>query len=137
VVASLEGFFSVSYDFPDHWRSEFDKYDRASEERWIRDEGYNHFIPEAIIGLFKKYGLESKAVSKVIYPCIHPKNIPNWEKRLGFKPEQIQEPLYPKIGECGTATSLMMLVAALEEADQETIFSLSAMGMGVRPYGLG
>jgi len=116
VVASLEGFFSVSYDFPDHWRSEFDKFDRTSEERWIRDEGYNQFIPEAILGLFKKYGLESKAVSKLIYPCIHPREHSQLGKRLGFKPEQIQEPLYPKIGECGTATSLMMLAAALEEA---------------------
>lgn len=37
-------------------------------------------------------------------------------KMLGFTPEQVQDPLYGTVGNTGTASALMMLAAALEEA---------------------
>jgi len=116
VMASLEGSYSVSYDFPDHWRTTHDKFDRALEDRLIRDEGYTKFIPEAISGLMKKAGMEAKDLAKVIYPCLYPRDHAAIGRRLEFQPGQIQEPLLAVVGESGTASPLMMLVAALEEA---------------------
>ncbi len=116
VIASLEDSHSVSYDFPDHWRTPYDKFDRTLEDRWIRDEGYTKFIPEAISGLMKKHGMEAKDLAKVIYPCLYPRDHAAIGRRLGFQPGQIQEPLLAAVGDSGTASPLMMLVAALEEA---------------------
>lgn len=116
VMASLEGAYSVSYDFPDHWRAWFDKYDRTAEDRWIRDEGYSRFIPEAVKGLLKKYHLEPKSFAKVIYPATNARDHAGIGKAMGFEPGQIQEPLLAMVGDAGSAASLMMLVAALEDA---------------------
>ncbi|MGB2885713.1 MAG: hypothetical protein WBC47_09040, partial [Dehalococcoidia bacterium] len=35
VIATLQGSYSLSYDFVDYWRTESDTYDRAWEDRWI------------------------------------------------------------------------------------------------------
>ena len=64
VIASVEGTYSVSYDFVDSWRVEEDKYVRQWEDRWVRDEGYARFISEAIGGLMSKYNLTPKEISK-------------------------------------------------------------------------
>ena len=130
VIASLEGSYSVSYDFPDHWRAAYDKYDRASEDRWIRDQGYTKFIPEAITGLAKKYGLEAKDFAKVVYPCLYLRDHAGIGKRLGLQPSQVQEPLLTTVGESGTASPLMMLVAALEEAKPGDNILVSSYGNG-------
>jgi len=44
VIASIEGTYSVSYDFVDSWRAEEDRYNRAWEDRWVRDEGYGKLL---------------------------------------------------------------------------------------------
>jgi hypothetical protein len=54
VIAALDDSYSVSYDFPDYRRAESDKFVRGVEDRFIREEGYAKFIPEAISGLFAK-----------------------------------------------------------------------------------
>jgi 3-hydroxy-3-methylglutaryl CoA synthase len=71
-IATLEGHYSLSYDFVDYWRAEGDRFDRNWEDRWIRDIGYSKFIPEAISGLLNKYNLDIKDFAKVVYPCLYP-----------------------------------------------------------------
>lgn len=116
VIASLEGSYSVAYDFPDHWRAAYDRFGRSLEDRWIRDEGYTKFIPEAITGLLMKYGLKAKDLTKVIYPGPYPRDHATMGKRLGFESGQIQELLMEAVGDSGVASPLLMLVAALDEA---------------------
>ena len=71
VIASLEGSYSVAYDFPDHWRTA----STGSTGRWKTGasgtKGYTKFIPEAISGLLKKYHLEAKDFARVVYPCLY------------------------------------------------------------------
>jgi 3-hydroxy-3-methylglutaryl CoA synthase len=57
VIAEFKGSCSVSYDFVDHYRGAGQAYDYMWEERWLREEGYSKFIPEAVGGLFKKLGI--------------------------------------------------------------------------------
>lgn len=132
VIASLEGSYSVSYDFPDYWRSGNDKFDRTLEERWVRDEGYGKFISEAISGLLKKYKLTAKDFAKVIYPCLFPREHAAIGKRLEFDLRQIQEPLYTTVGDTGTASSLMMLVDAIEEGKADDNILIIGYGSGAQ-----
>lgn len=130
VIASLEGSYSVSYDFPDYRRSEDDKFVRTTEERFIREEGYVRFIPEAISGLFRKHKLEAKDFTKVAYCCPYPREQAAIGRRLGFEPGQIQQPLQTALGELGTASPLLLLVAMLEEAKPGDNILLASYGNG-------
>ena len=102
----------------------------AVEDRFIREEGYTKFIPEAISGLLKKYKLEAKDFAKVAYPCLNLREHAAIGKRLGFQPGQIQEPLFAAIGESGAASPLMLLVAMLEEAKPGDNILLVSYGNG-------
>jgi hydroxymethylglutaryl-CoA synthase len=131
VIAGLQGFYCMSYDFPGNWRAVSDKFVRTMEDRWIRDEGYTKFIPEAIVGLLKKYGLEAKDFAKVVYPCfLSARDHTALGKRLGFRPDQIQAPLLTEIGETGSASPLLMLIAALEDARPGDNILVASYGNG-------
>ncbi len=130
IIASVEGSYSDFYDFMGHWRAASDKFDRAWEDRWIRDEGYVKMIPEAIAGLLKKYELNIKNFTKVIYPCPYAREHAAIGKVLGADPSQIQDTMFTSIGDTGTAHPLMMLVAALEEAKPGDKILVASFGNG-------
>jgi len=130
VIASVEGFYSLSYDFMDQWRADGDRYNRMWEDRWIRDQAYTRFIPEAISGLLKKYGLELKDFAKVVYPCIYLREHAAIARRLQLDPAQIQQEMLTSVGDTGTAHSLMMLVAALEDAKPGDKILVASYGNG-------
>jgi 3-hydroxy-3-methylglutaryl CoA synthase len=130
VIANVEGTYSVSYDFVDNWRASEDKYNRTWEDRWIRDEGYAKFITEAISGLMNKYNLAPGDVSKVVYPCIYIAAHANVGRKLGFEPTQIQDHMFTLTGNTGTPYSLMILVAALEDAKPGDKILVASYGNG-------
>ena len=116
VIASLEGYHSLSYDFTGNWMSRGEKFEHSLEDRFIQDEGYMRSIPEVISKLLNKYQLNIKDFAKVIYPCPNARMHAAIGKKLGAEPEQIQDHLLASVGNTGAAHPLMMLVAALEEA---------------------
>lgn len=130
VIASLGGSYSVTRDFMDRWRTEHDRFVHASEDRWIRDEGYTKFIAQAISGLLKKYGLSAKDFVKVVYPCLYVREHAAIGKSLGFKPEQVQQELLTTVGDCGVAHPLMMLAAALQDAKPGDKILVASYGNG-------
>lgn len=130
VIASLEGSYSISYDFTDRRRVQGEKFEHSWEDRWIRDAGYTKFIPEAILKLLKKYGLNIKDFTRVIYSCPYIREHAAIGKGLGIEPSQIQEPMLATVGDAGTAHPLMMLVAALEEAKPGDKFLVVSFGNG-------
>lgn len=130
VIASLDGSYSLSYDFMDHYRVTLDKFNRQWEDRWIRDEGYGKFIGEAISGLMKKYSMSPKDFTKVVYPCLYARAHGAIAKQLGFEAEQVQEHMFTAIGNTGTPYPLMMLVAALEEARAGDKILVASYGNG-------
>jgi len=130
VIASVEGTHSVSYDFVDTWRATEDRYNRAWEDRWVRDEGYGKFISEAISGLLQKYNLTPQDFAKVVYPCLYVRAHADIGKKLGFEPAQIQDHMFTSIGNTGTAYTLMILVAALEDAKPGDKILVASYGNG-------
>jgi hydroxymethylglutaryl-CoA synthase len=130
IIATLEGHFSVSYDFPDRWKTTSDKFEHSWEDRFIRDVGYTKIIPEAITGLLKKYNLAITDFSKIVFPDLYPREHAAIVKRLGADPRQIQTSLLNKVGDTGAASPLMMLVAALEEASPDDKIMIASFGSG-------
>jgi len=130
VIASLQGSHSVSYDFMDSWMLDIDRFGKSGESRWIREEGYSKFIPEAVSGLANKCNLNPKDVAKASYPCISIRDHGSIGKRLGLEPSQIQEHMFESLGNSGTAYPLILLVAALEDANPKDNIIVASFGNG-------
>ncbi len=130
VIAELEGSYSLTRDFVDHRRAREDKYDRAWEDRWIRDEGYAKVLPEVIAGLLKKYNLEIRDFAKIIYPCHYDKVHAVIGRKLGAEPGQIQDNMIATVGDTGAAHPMLMLAAALEEAQTGDRLLVAGYGNG-------
>lgn len=130
VIAKYEGSYSVSDDFPDHWRVEYDRTDRAWEDRFGREEGYAKFIPEAISGLLRQCGGKIEDIAKVIIPGIYPRDQSAICKRLGFDPSQVQDHLMTAMGNIGTPYPLMLLISALEDSKPGDKLVVAGFGNG-------
>lgn len=130
VIARLEGSYSLSQDFPDYRRGEDDKFVRAGEERFIREEGYPKFIIEAVAALLKKYNLEAKDVAKAAFPCLNIREYANIGKKIGLAPAQVQDPLVPTVGEAGVASAFILLVGMLDEAKPGDKLIVASYGNG-------
>ncbi|MFZ4440682.1 MAG: 3-oxoacyl-[acyl-carrier-protein] synthase III C-terminal domain-containing protein, partial [Syntrophales bacterium] len=130
VIAEFKGAYTVSYDFVDHYRGAQKSYDYMWEERWLREEGYSKFIPEAVDGLFKKLAITMNDVQKVVFPCLFKAEHKAIAKKLGATPEKVIDQMHEVCGETGAAHPLVMLVAALEQAKPGDGILLAGFGQG-------
>ncbi|MBN1345386.1 MAG: hydroxymethylglutaryl-CoA synthase family protein [Phycisphaerae bacterium] len=130
VVAEFKGAYSMSVDFADHIRQAGQRFDRTWEERWIRDEGFLKIIPQAVAGLLERCAVKLDDVAKVVFPCEFARAHSGIAKRLGLKPEQVQDPLFKTMGDSGAAHPLVMLVAALQSASPGDKIILASYGQG-------
>jgi 3-hydroxy-3-methylglutaryl CoA synthase len=130
VIAEFKGSYSATYDFGDHYRGEFAKYDRKWEDRWIRDLGYDNFIPAVVKGLLEKYGLKMSDFAKVVYDCHYSAARSKLNKTLGIKPEMDVSNYQNEVGHSGTAQSLFMFASALESANPGDKILVVSFGSG-------
>ncbi len=126
LLATLEGDFSICNEMHDVWRNPEDTFVRTWESRFILGEGYTDTMAEAVKGLFKKYGLDPKDITKAVFPAPDPRTLQGLAKKLGFDLKtQVQDPLIASMGYCGTAQALLMLTATLEEANPGDLLLLA------------
>ena len=130
VVAEFTGSLSITYDFGDHYRGASARFDRQWEDRWIRDAGYERFIPEAVNGFLSKYGLRIEDFSRIVYPCHYLPVRKKINRSLGITAESEAENLQAEIGETGAAHTLLMLVRALEDAREGDRILVVSFGSG-------
>lgn len=131
LIAELEEEHSISDEIYDVWRRDVDLYVNSWEDRFIYSYGYHTVVNEAVSGLMKKAGVESKDVKKAVLSTPDTKRVISLAKNLGFDPKtQLQDPLADKVGDTGTAQPLMLFTAALEEANLDDRFLLAGYGNG-------
>ena len=117
VVAELEGGRSVYNEMIDVWRSEEDKYVRSWDERFIQSQGYVKTVLETARELMKEKGLSPQDFAKVVIYAPDQRRMAEAAMKLGFDVQnQVQDPHLGTIGNTGTATPILLLVAALETA---------------------
>lgn len=130
VIATLEGSYSISNELLDVWRADRAKYVRSWEDRFVFEEGYQKILPQAVNALLQKNRLTPEDISKAIFYAPDARRHREMGKTLGFGPSQIQEPLFDKMGDTGAAFSLMLLIAALEQAAPGDRLLLASYGDG-------
>ena len=130
VVAEFLGSYSLTYDFVDHFRGSWCQFDYTWEERWLREEGYSKFIPEAVNGLFKKLKITMDDVQKFVFPCIFKAEHRAIAKKLGATGDKLVDTMHEVCGETGVAHPLVMFVSALETAKPGDGILLVGFGQG-------
>jgi 3-hydroxy-3-methylglutaryl CoA synthase len=130
VAAVIEDSYSISDEFMDLWRTYGDKYIRIWEDRFNFDGGYLKILPQAVSALLEKNNLKPADIAKAALYAPNQRRLGAIGKKLGFKPEQVQDGLLGSVGNTGTALPLMMLVAALEDAKPDDRILLVGYGNG-------
>jgi len=131
VAVDLEAFYTVTSEFMDTWKTEADHYPRTWEDRFIFTHGYAETVAEAVPRLLAQAHLKPQDFTKLVLYAPDPPRHLQLARRLGFDPRtQLQEPLFSTVGHTGAAFSLMMLVAALEEAKAGDRILLVSYGDG-------
>jgi uncharacterized OB-fold protein len=134
VIATIIGYHTISEESQDYWRAEGDNQIRTWEDRFVFDTGYFTILPEAVAGLMKKMKLTPKDINKAVFYGPNQRRHQEMIRRLGFAPEQIQDPLFGKMNNTGAAYSVMLLIAALETAKPGDKILLASYGDGADVY---
>jgi len=137
VAAGIEGSYTISSEFIDIWRKQNDLYAWAWEDRFIKDEGFEKILPQAVNGLMQKYKLSPKDFTKAAFYAPDARSHATIARKIGLDAKtQVQQPLFDLVGDTGCAFAPMTLVAALEEAKPGDKLLFASYGDGADAYAL-
>jgi 3-hydroxy-3-methylglutaryl CoA synthase/uncharacterized OB-fold protein len=131
VIATLLGQHSTTIDFVDHYRSASATYDYSWESRWIRDEGYVGLIGDALNTALTRFGVTGAAIDRFIMPITIKGVSEGIAKKAGIRAEAVADRLADRVGDSGVAHPLLLLAAALEQAQPGERILLVGFGQGV------
>jgi 3-hydroxy-3-methylglutaryl CoA synthase/uncharacterized OB-fold protein len=130
-IVTVEGHHSISSELYDVWRLDKDTYVQSWEDRFIIERGYTENMETAISGLLQKKALSAQDISKAVLYAPTSRAQQGLAHRLGFDVKtQLQDLLIGDVGISGCAHALLMLVAALEEAEPGDKILLASYGSG-------
>ena len=127
---TIEGYYSLTENMLDSWRSPSDAFVQSWEERFIIEEGLERILTESVSAFMGKYSLTPRDFTKLALYSPDNRRYVSIGRRLGFAPEQLQDPLFGKMGNTGVAFPLMLLVGALEEATKDDRILVVSYGDG-------
>ena len=130
VAASLAAAHTVNDEIIDVWRADGDRFVHAWEDRFVVDHGYRHNVREVVKGLLERAGLAAKDVTRAVVYGPDARSHGAVVKELGFRPEQVQDALFGRVGNAGAAFTPLLLTAALEQAQPGERLLVAGYGDG-------
>jgi len=117
VAVEIESICSTYNEMIDIWRADEDKFIRSWDERFVQSEGYINSVLNAASVLMKGQGLEAKDITKAVIYAPDQRRMEEVAAKIGFDVKrQVQNPLISVLGNTGTASPLILLIAALEDS---------------------
>jgi hydroxymethylglutaryl-CoA synthase len=130
-IASVKASYTISNDMYDVWRLDKDTFVQSWEERFLIEHGYTENMSKAITGLMKKQNLSAGDITKAVFYAPTARSQQQLARKLGFDPKtQLQDLLNSNLGICGCAHAILLLVAALETANEGDKFLVASYGDG-------
>lgn len=129
-VARYLGGGSSTIDFVDHYRSTDRPFDYQWEERWVRDEGVRKIIPQTIKQTLQQLAIDPASIAHFIFPTTIRGADVDVARATGIAKERVRSNLADRVGDCGVAHPLLMLVSALEDAKPGERILVAAFGQG-------
>ena len=130
VIAELEGAYSISENMMDVWRSAGDQFVRSWEDRFAIEEGLERILGDALAGFMQRQGISARDVGKLALYAPDGRRHSQLARQLGFSVEQLQDGMFDRLGNTGTAFVPMMLVSALETAYPGQLLVAASYGDG-------
>ena len=131
VAVSIESSMSVANEVFDVWQRRTDTYINSWEGRFDLAFGYSKAMNEAIGGLLKKEDMAATDFAKAVLYCPDVRSTIGLASGLGFDPmKQVQDALMGTLGNTGSASPLLLLTAALEDAGVGDNILLAGYGNG-------
>ena len=129
VIATLLGAASMTVNFVDHFRASGERYDYFWEDRWIRDEAYVKFAPQAIAKALAQAGLTIGDIQYFAMPSLLKGGAQATAKQIKFAGELVDD-FSANCGYAGAAHAPLMLAAALEKAKPGERILVVGFGQG-------
>ena len=129
-AADLVGFHSVTENLLDSWRSSGDPFVRSWEDRFSAEEGLERILGEVVDGYMAKHGCDASDAARVALYAPDSRRHGQLAQFLGFQPDQVQDPLFGRMGNTGAAFPLMLLAAALDSAGPGELLLTVSYGDG-------
>ena len=130
VAVSMEASYSISDEILGVWRTQYDRFIRTWEARFIA-HNYLKVAAEAVTGLLQKHGSSPKDIAKAVFYSPDQRRAVELARSLGFDPQvQLQDTLIGDMGNTGTPYPLMLLIGALEVSKPGDLVLLCSYGDG-------
>lgn len=130
VIATLDASHAIAEEIVDTWRSEGDPFVHTWEERFVVQEGYHPAMLEAVQGLLSAAGATAGDFACAGLYAPDARSHGGVARALGLAQEQLQDPLFGKLGSCGVAFAPLQLAAALERGKPGERLLIAAYGDG-------
>lgn len=130
-IATVAGSHSIANDMYDVWRLDKDTFVQSWEDRFIMEHGYLENASKTVSGLLKKLNLSPESINKAVLYGPNARAQQQLAGKLKFDTKtQLQDLFTGKMGVCGCAHALFMLVAALEDAKGGDSLLVASYGDG-------
>src|SRR5437867_4091911 len=109
VAASMESAHAVADEIIDVWRREGDPFVHSWEDRFVVVHGYRQNVRDVVGGLLEKTGRAPRDFAKLALYGPDARSHAVVARELGFGAEQVQDPLFGKVGNTGAAFAPLLL----------------------------
>jgi hydroxymethylglutaryl-CoA synthase len=136
VIATIDGHAGFSHEILDTWRSADDDMVRSWEDRFRLEKGFIESLRESVSKALEKFGMTAKDYSRVIFAAPDARAHREAIRALGLEASQVPDGLFSALGHTGAAFPLMLLIAAIEDAEPGDRLLLASYGDGCDVFSL-
>jgi len=135
-IASVDESFAVADEIVDVWRKAGDVFVHSWEERFVVQEGYTPNLVEGVKGLLEQAGASASDFAKIMLYAPNARSHGAVVRELGLEADQVQDPLFGRLGNTGCSFALVQLAAALENAKSGDRLLVASYGDGAEAVAL-
>ncbi|OAI44070.1 hypothetical protein AYO38_02255 [bacterium SCGC AG-212-C10] len=129
-IAVLEDLVSVANEIHDVWRPAGETMVRSWEDRFVQQEGYLDSMSRVVEVLAKRTGRTLDSFDRIILVAPDARRHAEAVRTISIPKAKLQDPMFDRLGNGGSAFGLIQLAAALEEAGPNESILLLNYGDG-------
>lgn len=127
-LARFEERHSITNELLDVWRSEDDRYVQSWEDRFVVKHGYLENTSAVVSALLEKAGIDATDINTAALYAPDARSHRSLAQKLSI--ENAVDPMFGRLGNCGSAFAPLLLIAALEKARAGERILVAAYGDG-------
>ncbi|MGI9592223.1 MAG: hydroxymethylglutaryl-CoA synthase family protein [Myxococcota bacterium] len=136
VIARVDASYAVADEIVDVWRKAGDAFVHTWEDRFVVQEGYTPQLVDGVQGLLEKTGSQASDYAKLVLYAPDKRSHGGVVRKLRLAPEQVQDPLFGRLGNTGCSFALLQLAHVLETAKPGEKLLVASYGDGAEALAL-